>query len=289
MLFSSVKGIRFNNRGLVPAIIQDAESKKVLMYVYMNREAVKKTKKTGELWLYHRSMKKTWKKGTRSGNTMEVVDMLLHHDRNVMVVLVNPNGPACHTGNESCFVESYLHREEKKTAHEAVEVEDDSDDSLEALRRLFEGQSDEVEIVKEGGKDEDDLLASLFPDVAREEAGPEQREEETEEEVETAPAGPAPEAETPESDFLERYYRSLRRKVSAETLPPEVRRGGLEPTHVVEKISEAAVQLAVAAARNDSTGLLDKEADIVRHLLLLLAVKGIPVERLKERLQERQK
>jgi len=287
MLFSSTKGLRFDKRGLIPAIIQDAESKKVLMYVYMNREAVKKTKKTGQLWLYHRSMKKTWKKGTRSGNTMEVVDMLLHHDRNVMVVQVIPSGPACHTGNESCFVESYLRAPKTKDRQEPDETTGDSDDSLEALRKLFETHSDEIEVVTEKGDRGEDLLASLF---AEEEEAETENEKgsalESEETVQSVPEVPAS-GENGEADFLERYYRTVRQKVlTPETLGQEDS-VSLDATQVVQKISEAAVQLAVAAAQNHSDALLEKEADIVQHLLLLLAAKGIPVDRLKQRLENR--
>ncbi len=108
MLFGSTSSLKYNDRNLIPAIIQDHENGRVLMYVYMNKDAVKRSRKSGDLWIYHRKKKKTWKKGNNSGRTIKVVDMFLHHDRNILLISGVPSGPACHTGNETCFYHSYM-------------------------------------------------------------------------------------------------------------------------------------------------------------------------------------
>jgi phosphoribosyl-AMP cyclohydrolase / phosphoribosyl-ATP pyrophosphohydrolase len=95
--------IRFDERGLVPAIVQDAETREVLTLAYMNKESLVRTLETRQTWFWSRSRQELWHKGETSGNTQEVVNLALDCDRDAIVVLVNPAGPACHTGNVSCF------------------------------------------------------------------------------------------------------------------------------------------------------------------------------------------
>lgn len=100
--------IKFNKDGLIPAIVQDATSKEVLTLAYMNEESLQKTLETKETWFYSRSRQELWHKGATSGNTQKVVSMRLDCDQDALVVLVEPNGPACHTGTYTCFTESLL-------------------------------------------------------------------------------------------------------------------------------------------------------------------------------------
>lgn len=95
--------IRFDEKGLVPAIIQDAETLEVLTLAYMNIESLQKTLQTGETWFYSRSRQELWHKGATSGNTQSVVGIKYDCDQDALLVQVNPNGPACHTGAVSCF------------------------------------------------------------------------------------------------------------------------------------------------------------------------------------------
>jgi phosphoribosyl-ATP pyrophosphohydrolase/phosphoribosyl-AMP cyclohydrolase len=95
--------IKFDEKGLVPAIVQDAQSKEVLMLAYMNEESIKKSIETGETWFYSRSRRELWHKGATSGNTQRIVDMRYDCDSDAILVLVEPAGPACHTGSYSCF------------------------------------------------------------------------------------------------------------------------------------------------------------------------------------------
>jgi phosphoribosyl-ATP pyrophosphohydrolase/phosphoribosyl-AMP cyclohydrolase len=96
-------GIKFDDAGLVPAIVQDALSGAVLTLAYMNSESLALTVQTRQTWFWSRSRQKLWKKGESSGNTQEVVEIKVDCDKDALVVLVNPAGPACHTGAISCF------------------------------------------------------------------------------------------------------------------------------------------------------------------------------------------
>lgn len=103
-----IESVKFDENGLVPAIIQDAASKEVLTLAYMNEEALKKTLATKETWLYSRSRQALWHKGETSGNTQRVVDVRYDCDADCVLVLVEPLGPACHTGEYSCFHHSLI-------------------------------------------------------------------------------------------------------------------------------------------------------------------------------------
>lgn len=91
--------------GLVPAVIQDAETNKVLMVGFMNRKALKKTEKSGKATFYSRSRKKLWTKGETSGNFLEVVKIFSDCDQDTILIKANPTGAVCHTGADTCFKE----------------------------------------------------------------------------------------------------------------------------------------------------------------------------------------
>lgn len=95
--------LKFNEEGLIPAIIQDEISGRVLMLGYMNEEALKRTLETKTTWFYSRSRKTLWNKGETSGNYHSVVDILYDCDGDTLLVKVIPHGPTCHTGNYTCF------------------------------------------------------------------------------------------------------------------------------------------------------------------------------------------
>lgn len=95
--------IQFDDRGLLAAIVQDADSGRVLMHAYMNEEALKKTLEGPDAWFYSRSRQELWHKGETSGNFLKVVEVQQDCDGDAIVVQVKPVGPACHTGAESCF------------------------------------------------------------------------------------------------------------------------------------------------------------------------------------------
>jgi phosphoribosyl-ATP pyrophosphohydrolase/phosphoribosyl-AMP cyclohydrolase len=95
--------IAFDERGLVPCVIQDWRSGEVLTLAYMNREALERTRATGELHLWSRSRGELWHKGATSGNTQAVRALRLDCDGDALLALVEPAGPACHTGERTCF------------------------------------------------------------------------------------------------------------------------------------------------------------------------------------------
>ncbi len=94
-----------NNDGLVPAIIQDATTKNVLMLGYMNEEAFAKTQETKLVTFYSRTKNRLWTKGEESGNVLHLVDMKLDCDNDTLLVQVNPKGPTCHKGSDTCWNE----------------------------------------------------------------------------------------------------------------------------------------------------------------------------------------
>ncbi|MFL6283353.1 MAG: bifunctional phosphoribosyl-AMP cyclohydrolase/phosphoribosyl-ATP diphosphatase HisIE [Pyrinomonadaceae bacterium] len=95
--------VRFDERGLVPAVVQDARTREVLTLAYMNEESLRRTLEEGETWFWSRSRSELWHKGATSGNTQRVVEVRLDCDSDALVLLVEPRGPACHTGARSCF------------------------------------------------------------------------------------------------------------------------------------------------------------------------------------------
>jgi phosphoribosyl-AMP cyclohydrolase len=94
---------KFNAQGLIPAIVQDANTKDVLMLAWMNAEALSLTLETGQVTFWSRSRNELWRKGATSGNTLELVELRLDCDEDAILVLAHPAGPTCHTGATSCF------------------------------------------------------------------------------------------------------------------------------------------------------------------------------------------
>ena len=99
----AITDIKFDEDGLVPAIVQDANTLQVLTLAYMNAESLKRTVETGETWFWSRSRSSLWHKGETSGNKQRVVDVSVDCDHDAIRLLVEPAGPACHTGAQSCF------------------------------------------------------------------------------------------------------------------------------------------------------------------------------------------
>ena len=107
----SIKSLKFDAQGLLPAIVQDAETHQVLMMAYMNDESLRLTLSTRETYFWSRSRKELWHKGATSGNVQHVVEVSVDCDADTLLILVHPAGPACHTGNQTCF---YQYIEESK-------------------------------------------------------------------------------------------------------------------------------------------------------------------------------
>lgn len=126
-----IESLKFDERGLIPAIVVDAETKRVLTLAYMNRESLKISMEKELTCFWSRSRNELWLKGETSGNYQHIVSITADCDRDALVVMVEPDGPACHKGTTSCFEEKIFESEER---HEF---------SLEALIDLIKGRKEE--------------------------------------------------------------------------------------------------------------------------------------------------
>ncbi|PTL37341.1 bifunctional phosphoribosyl-AMP cyclohydrolase/phosphoribosyl-ATP diphosphatase HisIE [Alkalicoccus saliphilus] len=115
----STDQLSFDEKGLIPAVVQDEATKEVLTLAYMNKESLNKTIETGETWFYSRSRQELWHKGATSGNIQKVTEIRVDCDQDALTVFVDPAGPACHTGAVSCFYETLWESEEKPAEKEA--------------------------------------------------------------------------------------------------------------------------------------------------------------------------
>lgn len=102
----------FKKSSLIPVIVQNYETKKVLMLGFTNAEALQLTLKTGTVWFWSRSRKELWNKGATSGNYLHVIEIYADCDDDTILIFANPDGPTCHTGAESCFFKK-IERETK--------------------------------------------------------------------------------------------------------------------------------------------------------------------------------
>ena len=127
----NIDELRFDDKGLIPAIVRDSVTKKVLTLAYMNRESLKITMEKGLTCFWSRSRNELWLKGETSGNYQHVVSITADCDRDALEVVVEPDGPACHLGTESCFNDKVYESEE---LHEF---------SLGMLMKLIEGRKTE--------------------------------------------------------------------------------------------------------------------------------------------------
>ena len=102
-LKSQISNLKFNEAGLIPAIVQDATSGQVLMLAWMNEESLRLTLEQGETWFWSRSRGELWHKGATSGSIQKVREIYYDCDGDTLLIRVNATGPACHTGEMSCF------------------------------------------------------------------------------------------------------------------------------------------------------------------------------------------
>ena len=197
--------VKFDERGLVPVIIQDADSGEVLTLAWANREALELTLKTGQTHLFSRSRNQLWKKGETSGNVQDLVEMRLDCDADAVLYRVKPHGPACHTGARSCF-------------HNPVTTET------------------------------------------------------------TPPLG----------WVLEQVWRTIQERL--ETMPEgsyvaKMHADGLD--RILKKIGEEAGEVIIAAKNQDSDELAWEASDLLFHLMLVLAERGMSLDDLAQVLNER--
>lgn len=102
--------LKYNEAGLIPCIVQDADTGEVLMMAWMSAESLALTLERGETVFWSRSRRELWHKGATSGNTQKLADLRYDCDADTLLALVHPDGPACHTGERTCFYRSMLER-----------------------------------------------------------------------------------------------------------------------------------------------------------------------------------
>lgn len=127
----SIDELKFDEKGLIPAIVTDCVTQKVLTLAYMNRESLELSMREGRTCFWSRSRGTLWRKGETSGNVQEIVGITADCDRDALVVLVRKAGPACHLGNDSCFVDKVYENETLQAF------------SLDSLYELIEGRKTE--------------------------------------------------------------------------------------------------------------------------------------------------
>ena len=113
-----IENLKFNKKGLIPAIAQDEDTGEVLMLGYMNEEALRRTLTSGEVWFYSRRRQALWHKGETSGNRILVRSVWKDCDGDTILVKAKPTGPVCHTGNKTCFFEQLTEKDVETSSQE---------------------------------------------------------------------------------------------------------------------------------------------------------------------------
>ena len=115
-----VENLKFNEKGLIPAIAQDADTGEVLMLGYMDEEALRRTLSSGEAWFYSRSRQELWHKGETSGNIIKVRSLWKDCDSDTILIIGQPTGPVCHTGNKPCFFQQLTEQDVEASHQDGV-------------------------------------------------------------------------------------------------------------------------------------------------------------------------
>lgn len=161
------------NNGLVPAIIQDADTKNVLMLGYMNEEAFNKTQETGKVTFYSRSKNRLWTKGEESGNYLELVSIQVDCDDDTLLIQAKPHGPTCHKGTDTCWGEdndgeflTYLEKVIEERRENPSEKSYTSSLFNEGINKIAQKVGEEaVEVVIESKDDNDELFLNESADL----------------------------------------------------------------------------------------------------------------------------
>lgn len=159
--------------GLVPTIIQDAKTKIVLMLGYSNQQSLMKTKEEGKVTFFSRSKNRLWTKGETSGNFLECVSMHIDCDQDAILIYVNPKGPTCHKGTDSCFGvknEGPFLKELESIIHQRIDSDDSNSYTNELMKKGIKKVAQKVgeeavELVLEAQDDKDDLFLEEASDL----------------------------------------------------------------------------------------------------------------------------
>ncbi len=254
---TAVDEIRFDGNGLVPAIVQDIETGRVLTLAYMNRESLELTLKTGETVFWSRSRGELWHKGETSGNFQHVKAVIADCDRDALTVLVEKDGPACHLGTDSCFeyplygeaVSSWSGTRGEKQPEEPSRTENGTQASSEA------GSAD-IKIERKALYEEDPA------DLKQE--------------------------RTPFGFTLSKLYELLQER--KRELPEGSYTSylfGKGTDKILKKVGEESTEVIIAAKADDKPETVYEIADLVYHVLVLMVEMGISVEDIRAELESR--
>lgn len=199
--------LQFDQHGLLPAIVQHAVTGEVLTLAYMNRESLQKSRETGETWFFSRSRQQLWHKGATSGNVQRIVSMKFDCDADALLVQVLPTGPACHTGERTCF--HRLLAEENNTAPPLPQMLAELQEVIQQRQRAL-----------------------------------------------------------PEGSYTAALFRKGVKKIA-------------------QKVGEEAVEVAIAGVHESDASLASETADLLYHLLVLLAARQVPLQQIAAKLAER--
>lgn len=225
----NIDSLKFNEAGLIPAIVQEVNTREVLMMAWMNREAVEKTISTGEAWFYSRSRQKMWKKGETSGNVQRVKGFYYDCDADTLLVLAEQvGGAACHEGYSSCF-----HNKVGQDGTVTVEGEKKFNPA--------EVYGDKVEKSTAGPE----IIDQLFEVIL------------------------SRKAEMPEGSYTTYLFDK-----------------GIDK--ICKKVGEECAEVIIGA-KNSKEELVYESADLIYHLLVLLADQGVEVDEIYEQLAKRRK
>ncbi|MFP4198755.1 MAG: bifunctional phosphoribosyl-AMP cyclohydrolase/phosphoribosyl-ATP diphosphatase HisIE [Halanaerobium sp.] len=217
---------KFNQQGLMPAVVQDYQTKEVLMVAYVNEETLKLSLEKGETVFYSRSRQEIWHKGETSGNTQEIKEIYYDCDQDTILFLVDPAGPACHTGENSCFYRKIAEETEAKAAKMI---------KLRQKAKNIEADFEAEKVV--------DFLYDLI--LSRKE-------------------------EMPEGSYTTYLFEE-----------------GIDK--ILKKVGEESAEVIIASKNEPDDELIYEAADLVYHMLVLLAERGITPDQIRKELKKRHK
>jgi phosphoribosyl-ATP pyrophosphohydrolase/phosphoribosyl-AMP cyclohydrolase len=217
---------KYNEQGLMPAIVQDYQTKDVLMVAYVNEESLNLSLEKGETVFYSRSRQEIWHKGETSGNTQEIKEIYYDCDQDTILFMVDPAGPACHTGENSCFYRKLAEETDAKAA------------------KMMEMQQQAQNI--ENDFETDRVVDYLYDLILS-------RKE-----------------EMPEGSYTTYLFEE-----------------GIDK--ILKKIGEESAEVIIASKNEPDQELIYESADLVYHMLVLLAERGITPDQIREELRKRHK
>lgn len=240
--------IKFDARGLVPAIVQDARTRDVLMLAYMNAESLRRTLETRETWFWSRSRAELWHKGATSGNVQRVKRVSVDCDADALLFEVTPAGAACHTGARSCFFrELEMSEDETKTLDEKQTVTDERS-ATDDKKSDFKNEHASSELKNENSSADDATLGatleSLYQLIERRRA------------------------ERPENSYTSYLFNS-----------------GLDK--ILKKVGEESAETIIAAKNADEAAFVSEISDLIYHLLVLMVERGASLDGVRAELAKR--